>query len=83
MRPQQIVTFLVYCLPVLGVAFVVLIGAYALTEATQDTAAARVIWWIAMSLLMLIVTNVVLLVGALGICALTDRERDSSEDHES
>ncbi len=59
---------------ILLVVLAVLIGGYALTSAAHDAAGATALWWLAMGCLMLLVTNVVLLVGALGVAALVDSE---------
>jgi len=49
-----------------------LIGAYALTQSAGDQTAAGALWWVAMGVLMLLVTDAVLLLGALGLRSLTD-----------
>lgn len=67
---------------VLLVVFAVLVGGYALTAATQDTAGARVLWWTAMGCLLLIVADVILLVGTLGVAALIDAESPPPTDRE-
>ena len=72
MIPRFILAILVYCLPLFGVAFVVLIGAYALTQSAGDQTAAGALWWVAMGVLILLVTDAVLLLGALGLSSLTD-----------
>ncbi|MHB0955733.1 MAG: hypothetical protein ACYC0X_05070 [Pirellulaceae bacterium] len=65
---------------ILLVAFAVLVGGYALAAATHDTSGAPVLWWTAMICLMLIVMDVLLLVGVLGISALVRAEtRDRTE----
>jgi hypothetical protein len=69
-----VLLLLVGGLPVLVVAFAVLMAGEALARATQDAAGARVLLWIAMGVLMLLATDVLLLVGALGINALARRE---------
>lgn len=65
---------LVAALPVLIVAFAVLMGGESLARATADAVSARVLFWVAMGALMLLVVDVVLLVGALGINAVAQRE---------
>ena len=72
--PRRILTILVFALPVLVVAFGVLMGGSALAQAVQDTPVAKVLRWIALSILMLTVVDVVLLVGVLGIRALGDED---------
>ena len=81
MLPRPILTILVFALPILVVAFAVLMGGSALARATQDLAAARALQWIGAGLLMLTVVDLVMLVGALGLKALSDKDvRDSSDD---
>ena len=77
MVPRQVLATLVYALPLLGVTLIVLTGGYALASGTGDKGAAGVMWWIAMSCLILLISDLVLLVAALGINALgrEDRER--------
>ncbi|MHB8968973.1 MAG: hypothetical protein ACYC3X_02730 [Pirellulaceae bacterium] len=65
---------LVFAQFILLVAFAVLVGGYALAAATSDTSGASVLWWTAMSCLMLIAVDVLLLVGVLGISALVNSE---------
>lgn len=79
--PQRILTILVFALPVLVVAFAVLMGGSVLAQAMEDTPGARVLRWIAISTLMLTIADVVLLVGVLGIKALGDQDnRSDSSD---
>ena len=81
MLPRPILTTLVFALPTLVVSFSVLMGGSALARATEDLAAARALQWIGVGLLMLTVVDVVLLVGVLGLRALSDKEvRDTSDD---
>ncbi len=72
---RRALLILVFTQFVLLVAFAVLISAYALATATHDTTGAIVLWWVAMACLMLIATDVLLLVGILGIAALIRDER--------
>ena len=67
---RRLLLILVFGQFVLLVAFAVLVGGYALANATSDATGAAVLWWIAMACLMLIVVDVLLLVGVLGISAL-------------
>ena len=78
MIPRPILAILVFALPLLVVAFGVVLGGAALAQATLDTAGGQVLRWIAMGLLMLAVLDLVLLVGVLGINALAD-PRDGSD----
>lgn len=75
MIARRLLIVLVYGLPILVVAFGVLMGGAAVAGAVQDAAAAQVLRWVAISCLLLLIMNVVLLVGALGINALADRRR--------
>ncbi len=67
---RRILLVLVLAQFVLLVVFVVLVGGYALASAAGDSVGATVLWWVAMSCLMLIVADALLLVGVLGISAL-------------
>ena len=80
MVPRQILAFLVYALPLLVVAFAVLMGGFSLASATNDQPGANVLWWIAMSCLMLTAADVVLLVGALGVNSLSRPDNRSDGD---
>ena len=62
------------------VAFVVLVAGYALAAATSDPLGATVLWWLAMACLILIATDVLLLVGVLGVSALVNTERSDRPD---
>ena len=77
---RRVILVLVMALFVLLVGFTVLTGGYALASATDDADGAKVLWWISMSCLMAIATDVLLLVGALGIAAILQLEQ---RDHQS
>jgi hypothetical protein len=77
---RRVLLILVLAQFVLLVAFAVLVGGYALAAATSDTSGASVLWWTAMSCLMLIVMDVLLLVGVLGISALVNSETRSGPE---
>ncbi len=79
MVPRRILVLLVYGLPILIVAFAVLMGGGMLAQALGDTVGARVLQWVAVACLMLIVTDLVLLVGALGINSLVKAEEPRDE----
>jgi len=72
---RRLLLVLVFAQFVLLVAFAVLVGGYALAAATSDSPGAMVLWWVAMTCLMLIIVDVLLLVGVLGISALVAAER--------
>ena len=76
---RRFLTILVLALPILLVSFAVLMGGYAITTASGDQLASRVLWWISMGCLMLVVVDALLLVGTLGIASLSD-ESESSDD---
>ena len=78
MIPRPVLSILVYALPLLVVSFSVLMGGYSLASATQDATGATVLRWIAMGTLILLVSDMVLLMGVLGLKALG--EQDSHQD---
>jgi hypothetical protein len=79
--PRSFLKTLVFALPLLVVGFAVVMGGYALAHATDDSAGAAVLWWVAMGCLMLICIDLVLLVGALGANAMgpPDRRQDGPD----
>lgn len=72
---RRLLLLLVLIQFVLLVALAVLVGGYALAHATSDAMGATVLWWLIMACLMLIVTDVLLLVGVLGLSAILASER--------
>jgi hypothetical protein len=77
--PRRLLFSLVLALPVLVVAFAVLMGGEALARATGDAVGAAVLFYVAMAALMLLAGDVLFLVAALGVNALAEREtRDDS-----
>ena len=77
---RRLLLILVFAQFVLLVAFVVLVGGYALANATSDAQGAVVLWWIALGCLILIAMDVLLLVGVLGISALVSTDRREPSD---
>ena len=75
---RRLLLVLVFSLFVLLVAFAVLVGGFALANATSDSPGATVLWWLAMGCLMLVITDVLLLVGVLGVSALVATEPDDN-----
>ena len=75
MVPKPVLTVLVFALPILIVGYGVLMGGYALAQALQDQVAALVLRWVAAGCLILLVIDLILLVGSLGVNALAERER--------
>lgn len=79
---RSVLFFLVFCLPLLLVAFSVCMAAYLLLDATGDTAGASALRWIAIAVLLLTVVDFVMLVGALGINSLGNDERPTGRPPE-
>ena len=79
---RRLLLVLVFTQFVLLVAFAVLVGGFALANATGDAPGASVLWWIAMGCLILIVTDVLLLVGVLGISALVNSQPEDQRPPE-
>lgn len=76
MVPRPLLTTLVFALPLLIVTFAVVSGVAALTDAMRDAAGALVLRWISVGVLVLAIIDVLLLVSALGVRAL------SADDHQ-
>jgi hypothetical protein len=68
--PRPLLLVLVFALPVLVVAFAVILGAAQLAAAMGDAAGGRALVWVAIGTLILLVIDVLLLVGVLGLAAL-------------
>jgi hypothetical protein len=79
MIPRFFLATLVFALPVLIVVFAVVIGASLLTQALGDVAGARMLFWAAMTALILLVIDALLLLAALGLRAL-DAHSDQTDD---
>ena len=71
--PRPLLIVLVFALPILVVAFSVVMGAYAIALAAGDSAAAAALWWVAMSCAILGAADLILLAICLGIDALALR----------
>ncbi len=69
--------------PTLIVAFGVIMGGYALTNAAADNNAALVLLWAGRACLVLVVINLILLVGALGLNAVAQQSSDADDTSES
>ena len=78
MVPRPVLVGLVFALPVLVVAYGVLMGGAVLAQATLDEGGALALRWTAAAALMLLIVDLVLLVGALGWNAVA--RRDDSDD---
>jgi hypothetical protein len=74
--PKRILTVLVLALPVLVVAFAVVMGGWGLAQGMGDPAGATALRWIAVTCLMLLVIDVLLLLMALGVNAIEERRED-------
>jgi hypothetical protein len=72
---RRALLILLFAAPILIVGFGVLMAASALAGATGDATAGRVLFWLAMSNLMLLAGDLVLLVLVLGVLTL-DRPRN-------
>ncbi len=70
MVPKRFLSILVFGLPVLVVLFAVSVGGHALATEVSDSAGARGLWWVAIGVLVLLLSDLILLVGVLGIRAL-------------
>jgi hypothetical protein len=75
--PRPLLLVLVYALPVLVVAFAVILGAARLARGMGDAPGGQALEWIAGGTLVLLVIDALLLVGALGLAEVA---RDSRED---
>ena len=73
MVPRRMLVVLVLGLPVLIVAFAVVMGGWGLAQGLGDPNGAAALRWIAMACLMLLVADGLLLLTALGLNALDDR----------
>lgn len=73
---RRILIALVFAGPLLIVAFAVLMAASALAGATGDVVAGRVLFWVAMSALMALAADLVLLVLTLGLGAIDENWRN-------
>jgi hypothetical protein len=68
--PKRILVVLVLALPVLVVAFAVVMGGWGLAQGMGDPGGATALRWIAMGCLMLLVLDGLLLMMALGLNAI-------------
>ena len=74
--PRKVLIVLVFAYPLLIVSFGVLMGGYALLARTGDSSAALAMWRVGGGCLVLLVVDVVLLIGALGINAIATHRSD-------
>ena len=77
--PRQLLLILVYAIPFLTVGFSVLMGGYLLLRALGDATGASVFHAIAIGCVVLLATDFILLLAALGFDSLT-RSEDRDED---
>ena len=80
MIPRWLLGTYVLALPVLGVAFGVVMAAAALAGGLGDATGARGLFWVAMALLMLLATDLLLLVATLGLIALGQKSNERDEE---
>ena len=78
MIPRRVIVALLLPAPVLIVSFAVLLGGSALALATGDRPAAVVLKWIAVTSLILLIVDLLLLVLALGVNAAGKSADDDS-----
>ena len=78
MHLRKAVRWLVFTLPVLLVAFAILMAGMAICDATEDQAGAAILYRVAMGALCLLAINLILLVGGLGALAISGD--DSNDD---
>lgn len=78
MVPRKLLIVLVLAYPLLVVSFGVLMGGYALLARTGDSTAAMAMWRVGGGCLVILIVDVVLLIGALGINALAAEQSDDS-----
>ena len=79
MISRRFLSFLVYGLPVLVVSFGVLMGAKALAQETGDATGSMLLWRIALACLLLLVVDILLLVGVLGLETLSGARPDDED----
>lgn len=70
MIPRPLLLVLVYALPILVVALAVLLGAAFVAQSLGDAAGSKALLGVAIGALILLVIDVLLLVGVLGLQAL-------------
>ena len=80
MVSRRFLAILVYALPILVVAFGILMGSQALAEAMRDDAAAMALRWTGIFCLMALILDLLLLVGTLGVDALNKRDNPAQKD---
>lgn len=81
--PSRLLTVLVLGLPILVVAFAVLMAGTLLADALADPLAARVLRGVAIGDLVLLVIDASLVLGALGFRAIESDARPPRHDHDS
>ena len=80
MTSKRLLSILVFALPVLVVAFAIVMGSHALFVASGDDAAATATRWVGGAMAMLLGMDLILLVAVLGIRQLSE---EVSEDESS
>lgn len=74
--PRRLIITLILGLPVVGVAFIVVMGGYLLASATGDEGVATLLTWVGGGLILLLTANALLLLGFLGATLIADVEQD-------
>lgn len=77
MTSKRLLSILVFALPLLVVAFAIVMGSHALFVASGDAAAATATRWVGGAMAMLLVMDLILLVAVLGVRQIS---REVSED---
>ena len=80
--PRRLIITLVLGLPVVGVAFIVVMGGYLLASATGDEGVATVLAWVGGGLILMLATNALLLLGFLGVMLIAEVERDDGSENQ-
>lgn len=78
MPPRWFLTTLVFALPILAVAFGVVLGASVLTGALGDAAGSYGLFWCAMAALIVLVIDALLLLVILGLRTVDERRDEDS-----
>lgn len=76
---NKVILVLLAAMAILTTICAVLLGFQGLLSSLHDAAAARVLQWIGLACMILLITDIMLLVGALSVRAL-EQDRDASDD---
>ena len=78
MLPRWCLTTLVFALPILAISFGAFLGAAELMGALGDASGARAMRWVAILAVLLLLIDALCLLIALGMAALTDRDKPTA-----